>query len=586
MKSFKDRLFSKKKNIAFLKSYLKETHEELDVLLNLERDYQDKVKYISNFEKDWKNATHLKELRKLMKKVRNLVVFENGKEVRLLANAKRIVAEIEKILQDESLTEDEKQKLGAIGDRIASEYKFFGDLALILELQRAHFEQNKKGDLWQENQEFGKFKDLVYREGQYLGQQKALQHQIINDRQMTEDTVRFESSAKALFSDIKTEDIRLGPVAGILYYKDLKNAKGGVAATHGFFGYKGNSDLLYRRIADYGYPVYAFDLPGHQDSEGQLEFGLASEYFLRATAYLHGIGINKVAALGHSTGAASSLFALYNYNSIIEKKIYEKLEEFASVLSSDKPNFEDMATELYKEIIGLILQELRTSRFGGAKIDAIIMLAPPLTIQAVVSPGLLKFVANRPKLINMLWGKKWLRLDNVKALADYLCTVKNPPDFLDLIDFFSDGMNKIDMNDYMDKSRQAFEVRNYSKSELDHAQSVKGMKNRFIHQYKQRVVSGVPKLLLKGTRDIVARTFSKKGKKSYEDTYMKHGNVEFHWMPRFSHWFNDPSMKIDLKNKTGLNWAIDATDAIVSAKPTKLILEFLDKHLNNGVLPK
>ena len=289
--------------------------------------------------------------------------------------------------------------------------------------------------------------------------------------------------------------------------------------------------MFAQRLAQEGFIVYNFDISGHGQTEGEhFRFGHNSEIILNAVAYVRKRGnVKKVTAIGHSIGAASTAFALLNYNSEMENSLYKLYEHAITLMTEEK--YED-AEKTIDAIELLILDSLKKFRFSGSRIDSAIMVSPPKAIQDTVPVPLMRMIALFGKKAASKILKKTVNINTpVKDFCSYMMNVKAPMSFINVIDYFSSH----------------------------------GKQQQFFKRYMDVLVGNVPKLLVYGTLDLTLRTFMEKNKVDIENYYGKLQNVKIVPLTGMSHFLNP-------------KWQVDSYESLTSDIAGKVIIDFLDSH--------
>jgi pimeloyl-ACP methyl ester carboxylesterase len=224
-----------------------------------------------------------------------------------------------------------------------------------------------------------------------------------------------------VFKDIIPETTYINGIAGTIYKNKNKQNGNSVLILTGIFVSRKNFDLFAKRIALQGYMALAIDLPRQGNSKGEWRLGVMSEFITKCVSYLRNVNSRntvignrtKIAVIGHSAGAAASMFAALSYSQSDENDVYSLFERYSLlhekiVESSDKKqvNLEETDRilkeiyEIYTKIKQVILESLKKQRFAHGEIDAFILLSPPPRFQEVFPSSVLRWLSRRnPKYV-------------------------------------------------------------------------------------------------------------------------------------------------------------------------------------------
>ena len=390
------------------------------------------------------------------------------------------------------------------------------------------------------------------------------------------------------FPEIAVEKISIynAPALKIFNPKRLQEGKvnRGIVLVHGAFGTKEALLTLGKRLAtkEQDFLVVSIDLPQHGENRALFRFGIACEFIHEAVVYLRGQGMRNVGIVGHSFGAMSTLFAICGYNLKIETEFFDitsrlikQIENVVRALEgitekskelrqSDEHAYEKqysravyhstLLSQEYKYLKQKLLEGLeymfRGSGISG-KIDAAVLLSPPLTVQLFFAPQAAYVLQHLPKLLSRP-GARWAtgqitksffkkfekqegkdvilpRYINEKDKAQiagavipdlydtfhYVGHMKNPYDFMEAIDYFCDKVMNPDMS------------------------------TEFFRYYRE-FIRRTPKLYIYGLEDmdllkpLWARAFSftKTHQAELEDHYKKFGETDIVRIPNVNHMLN------------------------------------------------
>src|SRR3989344_3804566 len=287
------------------------------------------------------------------------------------------------------------------------------------------------------------------------------------------------------------KDFFIGGIAGTVYVTDFNHIpQSGVVIAPGFHSSRTQYDLFCRALADAGLLAYVIDLP-KQGSEGDYTVGNISEYILYAVKIIRGyFRIEKVGLISHSSGSIPALLSLAGYNPEVEKRLFSYRNQYIMWLlmafqKGNTPqnlyyimNMLDYFYKLIKQTVMEAAAEAISHNANGmysARIDAFVGMSVPRQFQDLLSPALAhKFQGmlsgpRRQKLLRWLLNKVqnekaeeasattpgiakykldrefegvqliFLKLTYGEArdFFSYIISVENPPDFMELLNFFS-----------------------------------------------------------------------------------------------------------------------------------------------------
>ena len=383
------------------------------------------------------------------------------------------------------------------------------------------------------------------------------------------------------FSHIMSWPLNIGTSHGTIYIDSLKHNNKGLVLFHGFLGNNFGLDLFAKRCANRGYTVLSLNLPLHHLDKSHFRLGIASEYVLTGANYLRTkCKVSKVGVVAHSAGAASSMFAACNYNHKLELEIYWLVEKIIELIKDNEGIIkkyynkkEDVRTldktlapfeEPYTKLKRDILESIKSGTLNNAKIDAFVFLAAPrdmsttlpgvdllrrfspVTVKKIfniVQGGFVKEMAREGNPMNwqgnkegyIIWQHFYLKFEDMHSFAKYLLNIKNPCDYMNLINYFASLPN-----------------------EKENA--------RFINYFRRKYIYDIPKLFMYGTLDMMVRPFfSEKGK--LESVYSMFGNHQIIRIKGMAHFLNKD--KFELQSSYGLQ----------SSKIAHTIFNFLDQNL-------
>ncbi|MBI2651692.1 hypothetical protein HYX01_04430 [Candidatus Woesearchaeota archaeon] len=334
--------------------------------------------------------------------------------------------------------------------------------------------------------------------------------------------------------------------SGEIFFKTIKGnypKKGIVFAPGTSRSYKHYEPLIFRLVME-GYSVCGFDLPS-QGSRGNWKVGLMSEYIYRCVRHLRAMGAVEVCAIGHSVGAMAALHALGGYNRKLEKflmkegrKLMVALDNSLSMLfkanNSLKQQYESGDIKVY-ELVNLfedikkeqqryeafkkkIFAALKETRFNtlkiAGKIDALVLLAPPESIQAanMYIPSKIKpkpeavqlwmnFGLSLDRLADFIKRKQVIEVNKSQPIGKDLEKLKvsaleiKKSDWLPFLQYLKDSLNPFGLMSLLDYFS----------------------KYTFIKYYTDKYIRDVPKVFLYGAKDAILKSSIKN--KTLENSY-------------------------------------------------------------------
>lgn len=354
------------------------------------------------------------------------------------------------------------------------------------------------------------------------------------------------------FEKIVKEEIDIGNIKGTIF-KIGQGHRNGIVLTHGISASRYNLLNLADILSRLGYFVLAIDLPKHNLNQGMdLTLGNIAELIRDSVIYLRKVrGLKNVAVIGHSLGSVGTLLAGVGYTSKVERDIYtlwerirqsiERYEKYSKIYGKLRPGVENITLQdltrdegfmnflneiaaYYKKIKEIILESLK-SRDQLAPFDfvdcCVLLSMPAESKDAYTGLSLLKRLPD--KWIKKVWetfmhnpqiklvmkegnvfnyvddktnATKWwyLRMENPVEFINYFTSLKEPADFISLINILS----------------------NFSHKEG---------KVSFIDYYSKKYILATPKLFIYGKWDLLLRSFMPGSKKKLEEIYRAYGNV-------------------------------------------------------------
>ena len=411
-----------------------------------------------------------------------------------------------------------------------------------------------------------------------------------------------EDSQRTDFLDIKTQPITIaGAVPAIkIFNPNRPKPNRGLVLVHGMTKDKENLVTLGKRLASQDYWVYSIDMAMHGAAfEEKLRLGRISEFILIAVRQLRSEGIRNVGVVGHSTGAICALFAMAGYNTGVETSFYNAMEEVVkrlqmiqdesgiikkndSAASERKRIYEGIISVQLAKLKKIVLDALTEAYKGGGRIDAAVLLAPIKTMQYAMPPWKAKIIKNwivRKTLIsrfalshvtkktnkairkyegeNARIYERWAGFTGVQLHAtyikdvydafNYIQKVKNPYDFINLINFLCDGVRSPDNE------------------------------TEFFRYYRE-MIRRVPKLFVYGIFDHYIQPWKKNNMPEMEQHYRDFGETDIIRLPNLGHNLNK---EFSEHSKYLEEYSFESGKM---PKVTYRVISFLNAHLASGRL--
>ncbi|MBI2139591.1 alpha/beta hydrolase [Candidatus Woesearchaeota archaeon] len=436
------------------------------------------------------------------------------------------------------------------------------------------------------------------RKKEFLADLKSFYAQLMGDgmsqKEFYEIIQQVELNEVVSFESIVKEDVNIGDIKGTIFKIGTEH-RNGIVLTHGISCSRYNLLNLASVLSRLGYLVLAIDLPKHNLNQGMdLTMGNIAELIRDSVTYLRrGRGLRNVAVIGHSLGSVGTLLASAGYTAKTEREIYflwegirksiEKGERYSklrpgtdeislqAMLRDD--NFMDCLGEIaayFKKIKEIILDSLKSrDKLGYDFVDCCVLLAMPSECKkAFVGASFLERLPN--KWIKAIWetimhnfqiklimeegnifnyveekthALRWwyLKVENPSEFIRYFSSVKEPADFISLMNILS----------------------RFSKRDN---------KFSFIDYYLKKYVKYPPKLFIYGKWDVLLRPFMPGSRKRLEDNYRAYGNASI-IMGNYSHILvSKPFQQM-------------ASVAVTSDVVLQNIINFLNKNMNPNRIP-
>ncbi len=390
----------------------------------------------------------------------------------------------------------------------------------------------------------------------FLGDLKNFYPQLIEEGMSQKEFYgiiqQVELDENVSFERIVREEIDIGNIKGTIF-KIGQGHRNGIVLTHGISASRYNLLNLADVLSRLGYLVLAIDLPKHNiNQEMDLTLGNIAELIRDSVIYLRRIrGLKNVAVIGHSLGSVGTLLAGAGYTSKVEREIYilwerirqsiERYEKYSKAYGRLRPGVENITLQdlardegfmnflneiaaYYTKIKEIVLESLK-SRDQLAPfdfVDCCVLLSMPSECKdAFTGASLLKRLPN--KKIKKVWetlmhnpqiklvmkegnifnyvdkktnATKWwyLRIENPIEFISYFTSLKEPTDFISLMNILSHFSHK-------------------------------DGKTSFIDYYLKKYILATPKLFIYGKWDLLLRPFMPGSRKKLEEVYRAYGNV-------------------------------------------------------------
>jgi len=290
----------------------------------------------------------------------------------------------------------------------------------------------------------------------------------------------------------------------------------------------------------------------------------------------------------------------------IRSELKDYIEKETSILESYQKQF----NENFGKLKTLIREALEQQRFYGQRIDSFVLIGVPygfqdavmLPISLLKKPRIAKKIidfanksvkkllteknvidryteSNREFMFTDFLGDlyiKWLflKIGDLDKLVSYIDEIKNPRDYLHLINFFS----KIELEKYEEKEKAILEQeialleRHGFREATNLERAINDLKNSppilsFIRRYKRDIIDSVPKLIVHGAWDQFSRPFIPGKSKKIAEFYNSLGKIEVVKYERMMHLFDTE----------GIHFA--STSLLSYPKMVKDIINFLGQTL-------
>ncbi|MBI2541581.1 alpha/beta hydrolase [Candidatus Woesearchaeota archaeon] len=378
--------------------------------------------------------------------------------------------------------------------------------------------------------------------------------------------------------DIIEQYVFVGKVRGSVFFKKNTKPNRGLLVSHGIGGNRYCLTEFARRLASYGFFVLSIDLPSHYLNTNKLSLGEISETMIEGTILLRQYGMRYIAVIAHSLGAVGALFSRCGYTAEIENNIYPLWENTIKLMEQIGEDTYDGIQDYdknrkiveqieanYAQMKELVFYSLRNSVKKGWNVDCYVLLAPPPEAKKAV-PWLKVLRKLKPKwqkaLIEKLFHKplvkltmeegnivkfvpekdvaytNWLffKIKDVPEFLDYLMGLKEPGDFLELVE-------------KMGQFRR------------------KDQKITFFEYYLKKYLIAPPKLFVYGKWDAFLRTMIPSTRKRIEKFYLSCGDAEIQTGEYVHSFLEDPKA-----------WR-SVSKGMTNPEVFEIIVKFLEKHM-------
>ena len=314
-------------------------------------------------------------------------------------------------------------------------------------------------------------------------------------------------------SDIHRENISAGRIHGTIYYKN-KDVHRGILLVPGIASNRFGMGVLADRLAECSFFCLSIDLPSHYLNVSKFTLGEMSETVTEGVSILRNrYGMKWIAVISHSFGGVGALFSNAGYTKEIEKHIYDTwnlmidyVRHIAWLEKKGKREKVVFITQtidtLYARMKEWIFYSLKKGMQENLNVACYVYLAPPQSAKnAIPGLSLLRKLSHKWKKIivetllhkpTLAHGKnehdeigflksaederkyvRWMffRTDESAEFLEYMLSMKEPSDFLTLVE----NMAKFRHKD--------------------------GMTN-FFEYYQKKYLLAKPKLFIYGSRDL------------------------------------------------------------------------------------
>jgi pimeloyl-ACP methyl ester carboxylesterase len=298
------------------------------------------------------------------------------------------------------------------------------------------------------------------------------------------------------------------------------------------------------RLAAYGFFCLSIDLPRHNLNPTPFTLGDISDTINDGLFHLkHTFGMQRVAVVGHSMGAAGTLFAMGAYTRQVEEALgvewerLRKLAEQGAAMSKGASYHDDLSLQLdltYRRIKSIIYSALSERIRRGIDPECYVMVAPPRDLKRAIPgltllrPGISRFPDNIIKI-----GP--FKEPDTNEFLKYFLNMKESGDYISLLEILG----------------------NYTSSD---------QKTNFFRYYLERYIRGKPKMFLYGRWDQLLRPFMPSENGRLERYYQSFGNAEVVY-GNWDHWL--------MKRRI---FAIPE-QGMQDDRVTEIIIRFLDRHM-------
>lgn len=414
-------------------------------------------------------------------------------------------------------------------------------------------------------------------------------------------TESFEDSIKVVPVSIQNS------IPSLYFYQEgVPPPLRGVVMMHGFSGEKRALMTLGKRLALQGFRVISLDMSSHGDNRERFHLGRNAEYFMEGVKWMRIQGVRSVGLLGHSLGASSAMLALAGYNSNIEETFYKLVDEARRIQKTPGQNQINMISKLYKRLKQLILSGLEERRRSAIlRVDCAVLLAPPLGVQAAVSPKILKMIdmfkwkvpstnlmplksLYKPlswgilKVMNaqsqMQLGKNQLMHDVATKSGEFRHLSAVFSDYYDFLNYLREVNNPYE---FMECLHYLCSVESSMSSHDPNQNDKKIEEHRFFAYYRDHIIRSVPKLVAFGDKDEMLHTANHSARNKLRDHFLDFGAAKILEYRDVSHTLITESRKV-------LGGSVLPVGSFEAGKLPDLhynVFNFLNAYLPAGNLP-
>ncbi|MBI2141589.1 hypothetical protein HYU16_04155 [Candidatus Woesearchaeota archaeon] len=380
--------------------------------------------------------------------------------------------------------------------------------------------------------------------------------------------------------DIRQEDIHAGRVYGTFYIKQGTSPNRGVLMLPGVSGSRHALGVLGQHLADAGFFALSIDLPLHNNNlNDRLTFGETSEIITEAVLLMRRqYGMTGVVVLAHSTSALAALFSAMGYNVAVEESVYKLWEYIYSMLAyiqlivakfptyNTTPLFENIE-KAYGKIQTVVVTALKNGIASHTVIAGYILLAAPLHFKGAF-PGICLLRPLPPLLRNRVFETliihKRIEKKHYKEGHEYPYVREQNPEYARWWALKTQHLDKL-----LEYIQQVREPKDFLKLMEDFASGEQDEHTNFF-RYCQKFLERKPKLFIYGKWDFYLRPFIPGKRKQIEQFYRSCTNAEIYYGD-YSH-----IMRERAAHQV-------STIGVTNPEVTERIMLFLDQHLRRFI---